>query len=220
MAETIHSSPDASVDTGANGGGTDGRAGGSTPATTRPDPNSVVGAATRVASTHAVTGAVRESAGRPAGTDDARPLARARQIVGQLAALPRLARGADARAESVAERIARRRRAAQATLNREASTAETDWARVGVFGAGVVIGALIGAGAALLLAPATGYDTRSRLARRARAGRGWSADQWDQWGDMSDDVRDRARHGAKRLKRAGTGSRHAGADDWERRRRD
>ena len=36
------------------------------------------------------------------------------------------------------------------------------------FGLGLLIGALVGAGAALLLAPATGDDTRKRLRREAR----------------------------------------------------
>lgn len=36
------------------------------------------------------------------------------------------------------------------------------------FGLGLLIGALVGAGAALLLAPASGDDTRKRLRREAR----------------------------------------------------
>ncbi|GJG85102.1 hypothetical protein tb265_02830 [Gemmatimonadetes bacterium T265] len=148
---------------------------------------------------------------------DDRPVMRARHIVGQLAALPRLARGAEDAAGSVAERIARRRRAAQATLEAESGAAETDWGQVGVFGAGIAIGALIGAGAALLLAPATGYETRTRLARRARQAGGRAADRWD---DVSDDLRHKAQHGARRVKRAATASRWVVEDAWERRRRD
>lgn len=153
---------------------------------------------------------------------DARPVEHARHeharhIVGRLAALPRLARSADAATESVAERMARRRRAAQATLDVESGAAATDWARVGVFGAGMAVGALIGAGVALLLAPATGYETRTRLARRARQTGGRAADRWE---DVSDDLRDKARHGARRVKRAATTSRWAVEDAWERQHRD
>ncbi len=148
--------------------------------------------------------------------ENARPVARARQLVGQLAALPKLARAAEARTESVAERIAHRRRIARATLDEESSAAETDWARVGVFGAGIAIGALIGAGAALLLAPATGFETRTRLAHRARDVKDRAADRWD---DASDDLRHRARHEARRVKRAAINSRWAAEDAWEQRRR-
>lgn len=158
------------------------------------------------------------ASGRPApGADDPRPVARARHIVGQLASLPRLARGAEAGAGSVAERIARRRRIAQATLEAESGAAETDWTRVTVFGAGIAIGALIGAGAALLLAPSTGYETRTRIARRARQAGGRAADQWE---GVSDELRHKAKHGARRVKRAATTSRWAVEDAWERRRRD
>ena len=213
MAETIRSG----TDVGSNGRGTDARPGGSTHATAGPAASSVVSAVLdRAAGSKAPP---VEHASSSAG---ARPIARARQLVEQLTALPRLARHANARAESAAERIARRRRIAQATLDEEAgSRGETDWARVGVFGAGVAIGALIGAGAALLLAPATGYETRTRLARRTRDVADDAADRWD---DVSDELRYRARHGAKRVRqrvrRAATSSRWAVEDAWDRRRRD
>lgn len=159
-------------------------------------------------------GATRDATKRdPAGSSH--PVERARHIVGQLAALPRLAQSAQVATESVAERIARRRRAAQATLDEETGAAETDWARVGVFSAGVAIGTLIGAGVALLLAPATGYETRTRLASRARLAGGRAAERFD---DVGDELRQRARHGARRVKRAATTSRWAVEDAWERRR--
>ncbi len=176
------------------------------------------GAASDPDTAHATAPTASASPGDSAHAEgDVRPVERARHIVGRLAALPRLARRADAPTESVAERIARRRRVARATLDVESGAAETDWARVGVFGAGVAVGALIGAGVALLLAPATGYETRTRLARRARQTGGRAADRWE---DASDDLRDKARHGARRVKRAATTSRWAVEDAWERQRRD
>ena len=52
------------------------------------------------------------------------------------------------------------------------------------FGVGLLIGALVGAGAALLLAPAAGNETRKRLRREARRaylkGGGVLEDAWDE----------------------------------------
>jgi hypothetical protein len=136
-------------------------------------------------------------------------------------ALPRLAAAGAARVrervnrtrESAAEREAHRRELA---LEAAEAGPGTDWAQVGVFSAGIAVGALIGAGAALLLAPATGYETRARLADRARRSGGRFAGRWDEFGD---DVRHGARRGRKRVTRAVTASRWAAEDAWERRRR-
>ncbi len=46
------------------------------------------------------------------------------------------------------------------------SAAEIDWRRVAVFAGGLGLGAAVGAGAALLLAPRSGAATRRRLRRR------------------------------------------------------
>jgi hypothetical protein len=144
---------------------------------------------------------------------------KARQVAGRLSALPRLAAAGAARARgavhhgSDAEREAHRREVALAAA--EAGPG-TDWAQVGVFSAGIAVGALIGAGAALLLAPATGFETRARLADRARRSGGRLAGRWDELGD---DVRLGARRGRKRVARAVTASRWAAEDAWERRRR-
>src|SRR5574338_39510 len=54
-----------------------------------------------------------------------------------------------------------------------------DWEHVGLLGAGLVVGALIGAGAALLLAPQSGQATRSTLRRQARFARHRATDAWD-----------------------------------------
>ena len=47
-------------------------------------------------------------------------------------------------------------------------TTDDNGGRAQGFGLGLLIGALVGAGAALLLAPAAGNDTRKRLRREAR----------------------------------------------------
>lgn len=70
---------------------------------------------------------------------------------------------------------------------------DTDWARVGAFGAGIALGALIGAGAALLLAPQSGPELRRGLALRARGARLDARDAWDELGDQLDDLRRAAR---------------------------
>jgi gas vesicle protein len=56
------------------------------------------------------------------------------------------------------------------------------------FAAGLVIGALVGAGMALLLAPQAGEDTRRILARRARR--------------LADDAHDRYDDARRRVRRA------------------
>lgn len=61
------------------------------------------------------------------------------------------------------------------------------------FAAGLVLGALIGAGVALLLAPQSGEDTRRLLRRRARR---LARDARHGYGDVKDrvrELRDRAR---------------------------
>ena len=60
--------------------------------------------------------------------------------------------------------------------------------------AGIVIGALIGAGIALLAAPSSGEDTRRQLSRRARGLRDDAAERFD-------DLSLRARRELKRRRR-------------------
>ncbi len=60
--------------------------------------------------------------------------------------------------------------------------------------AGIVIGALIGAGIALLAAPSSGEDTRRQLTRRARGLRDDAAERFD-------DLSLRARRELKRRRR-------------------
>src|ERR671929_73216 len=78
----------------------------------------------------------------------------------------------------------------------EAEGGETDWRAVGLFGAGLAIGALLGAGTALLLAPASGFETRMRLARGARRARARAVDRWDIVGDR---IRRSARRSRRKL---------------------
>ena len=74
-----------------------------------------------------------------------------------------------------------------------------DWQHVGLVGAGIVIGALIGAGAALLLAPTSGEEMRSAIRRQARVARYRAGDAWD---DLADQLTNVARRGRRRAGRA------------------
>lgn len=54
-----------------------------------------------------------------------------------------------------------------------------DWNNIGLFAAGVAVGAVLGAAVALLMAPATGEETRHSISRRVRSLRG-DDDVWDE----------------------------------------
>ena len=54
-----------------------------------------------------------------------------------------------------------------------------DWNNIGLFTAGIAVGAILGAAVALLFAPAAGGETRHRIAHRVRHPRG-DEDVWDQ----------------------------------------
>jgi gas vesicle protein len=73
-----------------------------------------------------------------------------------------------------------------------------DDARVLNFVSGLICGAAIGAGVALLMAPDSGKKTRKRISRAADDLREDASDRWD---DLADEVRDRveeALSGAKK----------------------
>src|SRR3954471_21157702 len=54
-----------------------------------------------------------------------------------------------------------------------------DWNNIGLFTAGIAVGAILGAAVALLFAPANGGETRHRIARRVRH-IGGEEDIWDE----------------------------------------
>lgn len=74
-----------------------------------------------------------------------------------------------------------------------------DWEHVGLVGAGLLVGALVGVGAALLLAPQSGVETRAAIRRRA-VGVGHRAT--DAWDDFANDLVAMTRRGRRRARRA------------------
>ncbi|HWL38907.1 MAG TPA: YtxH domain-containing protein [Gemmatimonadaceae bacterium] len=54
-----------------------------------------------------------------------------------------------------------------------------DWNNIGLFAAGIAVGAVLGAAVALLMAPATGEMTRHSISRRVRRLRG-DDEVWDE----------------------------------------
>jgi len=54
-----------------------------------------------------------------------------------------------------------------------------DWNNIGLFAAGIALGAILGASVALLWAPASGNETRHRIGQRVRGIRG-DDDVWDE----------------------------------------
>lgn len=72
------------------------------------------------------------------------------------------------------------------------------WNGAGLFGAGIAVGVMIGAGAALLFAPQSGSETRYDIARGTRD---LSYRATDAWEDLRDELRGAASRGTKRLRR-------------------
>jgi hypothetical protein len=93
---------------------------------------------------------------------------------------------------------------------------QTDWQRIGIFGAGMAVGLAIGAGAALLLAPQSGEITRELIGEQARSVGGRVVDRWD---DLRDELRAAARRSRKRVRRGVTRGRWAAEDALDRGRR-
>ncbi len=74
---------------------------------------------------------------------------------------------------------------------------QRDWRGAGILSLGVIAGALVGAGVALLLAPQSGEETRERIADRARRLGSRADASWD-------DLRDELRRLRRRSRRAAT----------------
>jgi hypothetical protein len=74
-----------------------------------------------------------------------------------------------------------------------------DWERVGLVGAGLVVGVLLGVGTTLLIAPQSGRETRIAIGRRARSARYRASDAWD---DLANELSAAARRGRRRARRA------------------
>ena len=75
---------------------------------------------------------------------------------------------------------------------------ELDWQHITIFTVGALLGAAVGAGAALLFAPQSGARTRHDLARRGRHLRTRTVDAWD---DLRHELRYAARRGRRKLGR-------------------
>lgn len=86
---------------------------------------------------------------------------------------------------------------------------EVDWGRLGAFGLGIALGALIGAGSALLYAPQSGRVTRARLGRQARHLTVSAGDAWD---GLGLGLRGVTRRGRRRVTRGVTRGRWKAAD--------
>lgn len=80
-----------------------------------------------------------------------------------------------------------------------ADESEIAWREVAIFAAGIAMGALVGAGAALLFAPESGEETRAAIARR---GRRFGRHAHDAWDDLRDELRFATRRGRRRFRRA------------------
>ena len=75
---------------------------------------------------------------------------------------------------------------------------ELDWQHIGLFAAGALLGAALGAGAALLFAPQSGAEARRNIARRGRHLRSRTATAWD---DLRHELRYATRRGRRKLAR-------------------
>lgn len=86
---------------------------------------------------------------------------------------------------------------------------DMQWRHAAIFGAGIAIGAMIGAGAALLFAPQSGEETREMISDRARGVRGRIGDRID---DARGDLNWYLRRGRRKLRRGAERGRWAGED--------
>jgi gas vesicle protein len=80
------------------------------------------------------------------------------------------------------------RRGRRPSLIRSLTSMEHDDSGFYGFATGMVVGALIGAGVALLMAPQTGKRTRKRIGRAADDLKESASDRWD---EIAEDVREK-----------------------------
>jgi hypothetical protein len=93
---------------------------------------------------------------------------------------------------------------------------EIDWERVAVFGTGIALGAVFGAGVALLFAPLTGEEARAAITRRGARLAHHGRDAWD---ELRDELEWAARRGKRRVGRRVQRARWAAEDFVDERRR-
>ena len=86
---------------------------------------------------------------------------------------------------------------------------DMQWRHAAIFGAGIALGAMIGAGAALLLAPQSGEETRELSSERAQRLGGRSGERID---DARGDLGWYLRRGRRKMRRGAERGRWAGQD--------
>jgi hypothetical protein len=86
---------------------------------------------------------------------------------------------------------------------------DMEWRHAAIFGAGIALGAMIGAGAALLFAPQSGDETRELISERARQFGGRIGDRID---DARGDLGWYLRRGRRKMRRGAERGRWAGQD--------
>lgn len=85
-----------------------------------------------------------------------------------------------------------------------------EWEPLGWLGLGVAVGALLGAGIALLYAPQSGLQTRAAIRQRGRRIATQGRDAWD---ELAEELRKTARRRMKKMRRRATRAEWA-AEDW------
>ena len=90
----------------------------------------------------------------------------------------------------------------------EQADGEFDWERLAVFGAGIAIGAMLGAGVTMFTAPVSGPDARRAVRRGARRALWRGQDAWE---DLRDELAAATLRRKKQLRRG----RRRLRNDWQ-----